>query len=572
MKFLKKLYSKTTDGELFLAILFATLFILLLKFAFSLELTHISLIFKISSALADSCVIVIPCMFLKGKWRYIAVVIVYLISILLYANILFYRNFADLISASSYLNADIGDPTIKSSVISSFQLTDILFFCLPLCPLVYLLWRSKYALYSPISVMWKKSIIALCVLSWGVSYAGVYRRMMIWFPDFSFKDVSEYIFSNEILTWRNSYEWHNFTGYSLKCIVSNFYIGMDLAPEDIESIKNHLSENADKQSDDIVDSIASLNGRNLIMIIVESLPFKVLERPDASILLPNVVTATEDSKAIVSKCRVLADYGRSSDAQFIYNTGLLPLQNEALVDNYALNDYPSLAKTFGHPSMEIIGENKRLWLHSATTKSYGFDSLIDNLAPDGLNQDSIIFKRAEIELSKLRSPFFLFITTISMHDPYDDHKVSDDATLTTIGTEDERDKEYFARLHHFDKSLGKFLNVLKSKEIYDDTIIVILGDHEIRESSISANLHDEYVPFIILNSPLKGKEGLLTTQLDVFPTILDLKGYRGNYLGVEYSGLGQSIFSSRAQTGFTYFPTDKDYKVSEMIIKGRPSN
>ncbi len=571
MNIVKKLNKSWTDGESFLMILFATLFILFLDFSFSLHLTHISLPFKISSAIADTCVIIIPCMFLRGKWRVIGVLATWTVGIILYANILYHRYFEDLLQASSYLNADIGDPAITSGVISSFHIYDMLFLILPICPLAYLLWKRREVLRSPIRKNLKICIAAICLMSWSFSYAGVFRRMILWHPDESYKKVAELIFSKDSLTWRDTYEMHNFSGYVVKCIVSCFNIGMDLTPKDISVIKRHLSNNDGKRAHFTDDSLSTLEGRNLIMIIVESLPFKVIEKPEVAKLIPTIMKITADSSSIVSKCRILADYGRSSDAQFIYNTGLLPLRNEALVDNYAFNDYPSIAKALNRQSMEIIGENKGLWMHSLTTKSYGFDTLIDNIASKGMDQDSVIFKRAEIEVSKLITPFYLFVTTISMHDPFDDQKVTDESAFPHFKVEDERDREYYARLRHFDRSLERFLAILKSKGLYDDSVIVILGDHEIQASKISTNLHDEYVPFIIINSPLKSKEGLLTTQLDVFPSLLDMMGKRYSYLDVEYSGLGQSIFSDKAQAGEPYLPTDSDYNVSEMIIKGRPS-
>ena len=42
------------------------------------------------------------------------------------------------------------------------------------------------------------------------------------------------------------------------------------------------------------------------------------------------------------------------------------------------------------------------------------------------------------------------------------------------------------------------------------------------------------------------------------------------YLGVDYSGLGRSIFSA-GESDESYLPTDSDYRISEMIIKGRPT-
>ena len=570
MNIFKSIYDKIIPGEFFLASLFATLFLLFLAFACSLPVYHISLPFKISSALADSGVMVIGCMFFKGNWRFIGAALVFALGWLLLANLLYFRNFEDIIQASGYIKANVGDPAVIGGALSSFQTSDFIFLILPFIPLACLIWVKHKALDAPVRLSWKIGIVVLCVLSWGFSYAGVYRRMRLWYPDESLKEAAETIFSADGLTWRDVYERHGFTGYAAKCVVRNFSIGMDLTPSDIEGIRRHLLRHTVQRSRITPDSEVALKGRNLIMVIVESLPFKALEIPDAVKLIPTIIKEAGDSGTIVSKCHILAGYGRSSDAQFIYNTGLLPLRHEALADNYAFNDYPSIAKALDRPSMEIIGENKRLWLHSLTTKSYGFDNLVANIAPKGMDQDSIIFSRAEKEAAQLEPPFFLFISSISMHDPYDSRKVSDEIIYRSIADGDPRDKEYYARLSHFDRSLGRFLSFLRREGMFEESIIVILGDHEIRKSKISETLHDSYVPFIIINSPIKVNHAGNSTQLDVFPTILDMMGAGYTYLGVDYSGLGQSIFSAGG-TDESYLPTDSDYRISEMIIKGRPS-
>lgn len=570
MRLQKSIYDKITPGELFIAMLYATFFLLFFLFGLSLHLYHISLPFKISSALADSGVIVMACMFLKGKWRFIGVGAAFAVGCLLLANLLYFRNFEDLVQASSYLNADVGDPAITGGALSSFRMYDLVFLILPFLPLACLIRGKRKAISSTVRPIWKLGISVICVLSWGFSYAGVFRRISLWYPDESMKVVTEIIFSEDNVAWRDVYERHGFTGYAVKCIVSSFGIGMDLTPDDINEIRGHLSDHTLHRPHPAPDSMALQKGRNLIMIIVESLPFKVIEKSEASLVIPNIMQIVRDSSTIVSRCGILASYGRSSDAQFIYNTGLLPLKHEALVDNYAFYDYPSIAKALDRTSMEIIGENKNLWLHSLTTKSYGFDTLIDNIAPKGMDQDSLIFSRAETEVAQLRSPFFLFITSISMHDPYDSRKVSAESSYGSIPAEDPRDREYYGRLNHFDRSLGRFIAYLRQAGIFEESIIVILGDHEIRASKISSALHDSYVPFIIINSPIDGAHVGNSTQLDVFPTILDMMGAGYRYLGVDYSGLGRSLFSSETlDEGYT--PTDTDYRISEMIIKGRPS-
>ena len=569
MRITKSIDERINSGEFFLAVLYATLFLLFLVFGLSLHLDHVALPFRICSALADGGVIVMACMWLKGKWRYIGAGLTFALGWLLLANLFYFRNFDDLLQASSYLNANISDPAITDGALSSFKTTDLVFIILPFCPLACLLYGRRKAIHSPVRSGWKLGISAVCVLSWVLSYAGVFRRMCLWYPDATLKDVAGMIFSKDNATWSDVYERHGFTGYAAECIVSCFNIGMDLTQADVDEIRANLSDHTLRQSRLRRESIKAMNGKNLIMIIVESLPYKVLEKPEAIALMPNLAIEAGDSSTIVSRCGILAGYGRSSDAQFIFNTGLLPLRHEALVDNYAFYDYPSIAKALGRTSMEIIGENKNLWNHSLTTKSYGFDSLVDNVAPTGMDQDSIIFKRAEIEIAKLKAPFFLFLTSISMHDPYDSRRVSDESIYSSIKADDPRDREYYARLKHFDRSLGRFLAFLRQEGIFDESVIVIIGDHEIRASKISPELHDDCVPFIIINSPVDGAHGCGSTQLDVFPTILDMMDARSGWLGVEYSGLGRSIFSPEAADG-VYMPTDADYRISEMIIKGRP--
>ncbi len=55
------------------------------------------------------------------------------------------------------------------------------------------------------------------------------------------------------------------------------------------------------------------------------------------------------------------------------------------------------------------------------------------------------------------------------------------------------------------------------------------------------------------------------SQIDIFPTILDLLKIDYKYLDTKYTGLGKSIFS---HGGNVANPTKRDYEISEMIIRG----
>lgn len=508
-------------------------------------------------------------MFLKGNWRYLSLPIPFIVSTVLLANLLYFRNFGDLLQPSSYKADYLNDPFVTRGAITSLKRADILYFILPFLPTAYAILAGRKLTASGTGRRYKMWIGLIFLMSWGICYAGVFRRVGIYKGLSNPKEIAKQVFSKEIINWINAYETHNFTGYLCKCALISRTVGMDLTPADREYVKEYLSKSSQRNVGvGSVSRFSSGKGKNLIMIIVESLPFKIFELEEAATLIPEMKRIVADSATIVSRCKVLAGFGRSSDAQFIYNTGLLPLRSEALVDNYASRHYPSLAKALQYKSLEIIGESKQTWMHYLTTKSYGFDALIDNAAPTGMDQDSILFNTAQQEAACLESPFYLFITTITMHDPYDSRKVSHPSGIITKNTKDPRDLEFLERLHHFDRNLGRFLTDLKTKGILERSVVVILGDHEIRASNVSEYLHDEYVPFIIINAPARPSSTVTTTQLDVFPSVLDILECGYTFKGTDYSGLGESIFSPTRISGRAYQPTDEDYKMSEMIIKG----
>lgn len=559
LKFMKIIRENLYDW-----LLFFSLFGIFLTFALSLDISAISLPFKICSSIADASLLTLLCSLMRGKWKRLTCILPLLIFLLTTANSIYFRFFNDLLPSSLYSVSGLGDPAIISNVEESIGLCHLVSLIFAIIPLIFLMFRSNRKKVSPgSSRVMIYTLLLICAVSWGCSLSGTIRRQMIYESQekgsVTISDLLESVYPSNATGWMFFYANHNFTGYIIRVISQSGNGRRTLSEEDVRFLRTHISNTQaipDIESDSIRD--------NLIFIVVESLPYCVLESVD-SLLIPNLHSLISESGSIMKRCEVLADYGRSSDAQLIYNTGLLPLRKEPFVTRFALNDYPSLSKAIGGTSIEVIGENSSLWSHGATTKSYGFTSLISGLAVNKINQDSIIFDRA-LKVIETESPQYLFVTTISMHNPYNTENVT--TTLTgNLTISDPRDREYLLRLSHFDSALGRFISGLKRLEKYDKSLIVIAGDHEISKESVSSDLWDNVIPFIILNSPLKSPcERSRYTQLDVFPSIMDAMGLKYRYIGVDYRGLGLSIFS---KSGIEKEITDTDYEVSEMIIKSR---
>lgn len=489
-------------------------------------------------------------------------VISLVVGVLIFANVLYFRNFNDLIPASLYWHNQAEDSLVVNSAIESMQFKDLILAVFSLLPLVWVSLGNKWFASKNDGKCALSILLGVMVVGWGVTIFGSVRRGMI--SDSSKQiGIRDILFPEADTDWISYYNSMNFTGYALRVISLSNEEHKTISDEEMKQIQCYLQQ----KSGAYFARRDSAIGRNLVFIVVESLPSVVLER-DFVAVAPLMSELINDTATIyVKRCKVLAGLGRSSDAQFIYNTGLLPLKDDILVTNHASNDYPSIAKALNVESVEIIGEDKRMWSHVQTSRSFGFSRLIDNAGakdkPRQFDLDSLIFDTAVEELEKIENPFFMFVSTISMHDPYASAAVTYKQLPENIDCHDVRDKEYLQRLHHFDEALGRFINAMKRQGIYDNTTIVITGDHEIRSSTVSEALHDDAVPFIILNSPVKSEYATEATQADVFPSILDIMGVSYRYLDVDYTGLGKSIFLQHRSSD----SLSRDYEISEMLIK-----
>ena len=101
--------------------------------------------------------------------------------------------------------------------------------------------------------------------------------------------------------------------------------------------------------------------------------------------------------------------------------------------------------------------------------------------------------------------------------------------------------------NYTDYAIGSFIDYLKSRPDFDETMIVITGDHEglasdrmlLCQSKEGKGIVSDkpFTPFIIVNSPIGIRYEAVMGQIDMYPTILNLM-YLDDYI---WKGMGQSI-------------------------------
>lgn len=517
----------------------------------------------VKTCVADASLFFLICLPFRGRWKIATLVIPLLTALLVYLNVLYFRYFSDLIPSALYSSLSVLNTETLRGGGSMLRWYDVFFWIMSFSPLVYARLISFRVFFETnASCAFFAADLVLLLVSWIFVYQTAYVSVAE--EDIDWADVPGEILRNPYLDWKYSYKQLCFTGYITRCIIYSNSGYLNLTLKQSELVGKFLEKKAKAPTDSTL--LPCRPPKNLVFIVVESLPAVVFESERLSKYSPFISSLVSDDSNLYASLRVLTKYGNSSDAQFIYNTGLLPLRTEALVSNYANQDFPSLAKAIGGESIEVIGEDKVMWNHYQTTQAYGFDRLVDGVAPYGFDQDSLIFKKGAAILERLTTPFYIFVTTMTLHSPYNSRRVSWAYPPDLEDFDNPFDREYLNRLRFFDSQLERFIGVLKSRPDYEETMVIIAGDHDIMGSEVSQQLQDDHVPLLILNCPMARRPEGDYTQADVFPTIMQLLGLNYLYEGVPYRGVGNSLYSKNAAP-----LSAQDYEVSEMIIRKNPN-
>lgn len=166
--------------------------------------------------------------------------------------------------------------------------------------------------------------------------------------------------------------------------------------------------------------------------------------------------------------------------------------------------------------------------------------------------DSVLFDKSLPILRTIKQPFYAELVTISMHQPYTETILRNDFKQHKFNTENAQ--YYCVVTHYTDRLIGKFIEALKREGLYENSIIIITGDHDDcgfnqYEGHSTCSLKDRYIPFIILNSHRETKnENKTIGQVDLYPSLLSLM----NIDDYPWQGLGENIFNSEVSNCAIY--------------------
>ena len=301
------------------------------------------------------------------------------------------------------------------------------------------------------------------------------------------------------------------------------------------------------------DNPYSADGRrNLVLIIVESLhTWPIGMQVDGREVTP-VMNSLVAGDSVIYAPHVLfqTSHGHSSDAHFIYNTGLLPLRDGVVAVHHGDGPYPTLAGALpGYDCREIICTPGVNWNQNVTARTYGFDTLYTRehlaaaLKRQGNIDDAALIDFAGGLLPSLHQPFFLEMVTMTMHAPYTDGKLPP-SWITASDTLNAEARGYLNCVHLTDSCIGVFINDLHRHGLAGNTVLAIVSDHTqlyrnrvMGISDYDAVPDDWGIPLIIAGCDTTLRYDAVIGQVDVYPTLLDVMGANA----YPWKGLGHSI-------------------------------
>ncbi len=346
---------------------------------------------------------------------------------------------------------------------------------------------------------------------------------------------------------------------------------------DLEPVKQYITEHYAQPNDNY---FGIAKGRNVIYLHLESLQQFVIDYKLNVNGVEYEVTPFLNSLYHSSSTLAFSNFfnqvkaGKTSDAETMIETSLFGLNQGSFMVQYGGSNTQQaapyiLSQNGGYTSAVFHGNAASFWNRNNTYKQWGYNYFFDqsyfskataeNSFQYGLN-DKIMFADSIQYLEHLQQPFYTKFITVSNHYPYTTSLIGDEIGFPLANTDDETINGYFATANYLDASIKAFFDYLKATGLYENSVIVLYGDHYGISNSRNPDLAPligkdsqtwsdfdnammQRVPYMIV-VPGMTNGGIFDTyggEIDALPTLEHLLGIKSD----SYLQVGQDLLSSQ---------------------------
>lgn len=456
-----------------------------------------------------------------------------IITLILYANVLYYRFFNDFITLPVlFQTSNMGD--LGSSIHNLIQPYDILYF------IDFLI----------LSVIVKKKNLSMSNIPKKLPKQIVFASIIVFIINLGLAEIQRpqlltRSFDRQMLVKNlGTFNYHIYDAI-IQTQVKSKKVFADSS--EFTDIENYVKANYAKPDKDL---FGIAKGKNVILISLESTQNFVIDYQINGEKVSPFLSKLAKESYYFDNFYHQTGQGKTSDAEFLIDNSLYPLARGAVFFTHSQNEYkamPKKLKEHGYHSAVFHANNRSFWNRDLMYEAFGYDRFFamedytiteENQVGWGL-KDKEFFEQSFPLMDQMEQPFYGKFLMLTNHFPFalneQDQFLSDTESLTN----DKIVNRYFQTIRYQDEALKEFFQLLKEKGYYDNSIIVLYGDHY----GISQNHNEamgqlfgkeitpfdsaelQKVPFII---HIPGHEGktihTVGGQVDIRPTIMHLLG------------------------------------------------
>ncbi|PLR76501.1 hypothetical protein CU633_16205 [Bacillus sp. V3-13] len=468
----------------------------------------------------------------KNRNRYI-LISSFVISAVLFANVVFYRFFNDFLTLPVlFQTSNMSD--LGSSVNELLYVSDFLYFADFFILALLIKLKPKFIMVKEYSKVNRRVffLVSIAIAFFNLGLAETERPQLL-----------TRTFDREILVKNiGTYNYHLYDMF----LQSKSSAQRALADgSELVDIDNYVHANYKEPE---ADMFGVAKGKNVIVISMESTQnFVINKTVNGEEITPFLNDFIGESYYFDNFYHQTAQ-GKTSDSEFLLDNSLYPLSRGAVFFTHSGNEFtatPEILGNNGYYTATLHANNKSFWNRDIMYDSFGYDRFYSMVDYDITEENSVGWGLKDIDfleqsvqhLKQMPKPFYTKFITLTNHHPFE--LGEEDKFIQPYTSGNNTVDNYFPTVRYTDEAIKNFIQKLKDEGLYEDSIIILYGDHygisENHNKAMSEFLGTEVTPFVstqlqrvplIIHIP--GHEGktisTVSGQIDLKPTILHLLG------------------------------------------------
>lgn len=416
---------------------------------------------------------------LPNRTRIIITIIVdFLISLLLFGDHIYYIFSNSVLSIAQISNLQYGEE-IASTLPMVIQFRQILYFLDILILLGVLV--GKVLKIEKKKENTKKQIVTKAIL--GVVGVAIFVIIGV-----TYVDIGTKLSYNKDLQISKS----TIFGYHISDIVNSAtmkqrtkYKNYDDMIKDYETLKVTYEN---QYGEEVYNLAGVLENKNVIIVQLESVQeFVINKEINGKEITPNLNEFL--NKNITFTNMHMQSYSTTADSEHSTITSIYPMENGMSFSRYYTNTYDDIFKIFNkkdyHTSF-MHGNYPYFWNRGNVYSRFNLNELVlkeqfedtsENI--NGDLSDEFLYKQAVKKWKQYDEPFFSYIVSASSHTPYTLDGLEDRKKVhINVGKyKDTYFGNYLEAMNYADYAFGILIQELKNAGLYEDTAILVFGDH-----------------------------------------------------------------------------------------------